>query len=153
MKPPPAARLPDLTLPGAGGGPPIPLRSPGRQGTVLLLLHSLACHECRGYVDSLARTRAQLEDWDGRVVVVAPQSDASHIQRELPFATAIDEGGECARRCDAGGGSMLIADQWGEIFFVHRGEPGSHAFPAPDEVVEWLRFVAIQCPECQGEAW
>ena len=50
------------------------------------------------------------------------------------------------------GGSLVIADQWGEIFHVEAGGPAVHPFPAPAEVAEWLRFVTIQCPECQGEA-
>ena len=58
----------------------------------------------------------------------------------------------CAERCAIEGGGMIIADQWGEVFLVEAGGAGVHGLPAAEEVVEWLRFVAIQCPECQGEA-
>ena len=27
-----------------------------------------------------------------------------------------------------------------------------HRSIAPEELIEWLRYLAIQCPECQGEA-
>lgn len=47
--------------------------------------------------------------------------------------------------------AVLIADQWGELFVV---EPAGveHVLLAPDEIVAWLRYLAVQCPECQGEA-
>ena len=44
--------------------------------------------------------------------------------------------------------AVLIADRWGEIFFVLGGDDG---LPSVDEVLECLRFVQVQCPECQGE--
>lgn len=149
-------RLPDLTLPAAPEGTPISLRTHRRQGTVLLLLHSAGCQACLRYVDALAEVHEQLTDWDGRVVVVVPAvaSDAAqvHADHATPFAVAADPEGACARRCRVDGGSVLIADQWGEVFFTHAGSPDAHDFPSPAEVVEWLRFMAIQCPECQGEA-
>lgn len=41
---------------------------------------------------------------------------------------------------------VLVADRWGEIFFV-----GDRLLP-PEELIEWLSFVQRQCPECRGEA-
>jgi hypothetical protein len=46
---------------------------------------------------------------------------------------------------------VLIADRWGEIWYVHKADSDT-ALPAPDALVDWLRYVQIQCPECQGEA-
>ena len=43
---------------------------------------------------------------------------------------------------------VVVADRWGEIAFVtHTAE-----LPPGGEILEWLRFVQLQCPECQGEA-
>jgi hypothetical protein len=45
---------------------------------------------------------------------------------------------------------VVIADRWGEIWHVQPA--GSNAeLPRADALVEWLRYVQIQCPECQGE--
>ena len=46
---------------------------------------------------------------------------------------------------------VITADRWGEICFV--AEAGTiAALPPVAELVEWLHYVQIQCPECQGEA-
>jgi hypothetical protein len=44
---------------------------------------------------------------------------------------------------------IVVADRWGEIHFGTGGR--LEDLPAPAEIVEWLRFVQVQCPECQGE--
>lgn len=45
---------------------------------------------------------------------------------------------------------VVIADRWGEIHWV-----APHArvedLPPASELIEWLRYVQMQCPECQGE--
>jgi peroxiredoxin len=149
------SRLPDLSLPSASGAP-VGLRARGREGSVILLLHSATCVPCLDYVRGLGQVQEGLRDWDGRVVVVtpgAPDAAATVAQATAtPFLVAADPEGTCAGRCRLQGGGMIIADQWGEVFHVEPGGTDRHDTPAPSEVVEWLRYVAIQCPECQGEA-
>lgn len=44
--------------------------------------------------------------------------------------------------------SIVIADRWGEIqYTAPLDDP-----PPLDELVEWLRFVQMRCPECEGES-
>ncbi len=45
--------------------------------------------------------------------------------------------------------SVLVADRWGEV--RHVGQPHNGRLLSPGEIVEWLRFVQMECPECQGE--
>jgi hypothetical protein len=45
---------------------------------------------------------------------------------------------------------VAVADRWGEIYFV-QGAENAAGLPPADELLEWLRFVQVQCPECQGE--
>lgn len=47
--------------------------------------------------------------------------------------------------------ALAIADQWGE---VHAGVAAGaeHRWLAVAEVADWLRYLAMQCPECEGEA-
>ena len=45
-------------------------------------------------------------------------------------------------------GSLVIADRWGEV--VHSAAIGldSEIWPTIDDVVEWVQFVRMKCPEC-----
>jgi hypothetical protein len=45
---------------------------------------------------------------------------------------------------------VIIADRWGEIWHVHRADSNAD-LPRAEALVEWLRYVQMQCPECQGE--
>ena len=46
---------------------------------------------------------------------------------------------------------IVVADRWGEIHHVADGNTVDD-LPGPDDVIEWLRYVQHQCPECEGEA-
>src|SRR5688572_13509232 len=46
---------------------------------------------------------------------------------------------------------IVVADRWGEIRHVAEGKTVDD-LPGPDDVIEWLRYVQHQCPECEGEA-
>jgi hypothetical protein len=48
-----------------------------------------------------------------------------------------------------GNAMVVIADEWGEVYFGADAGAG-HEFPTPVEIAEWVRFLAIQCPECEG---
>lgn len=47
--------------------------------------------------------------------------------------------------------AAVVADRWGEVHFAVEGRQSSE-LPSADELLDWLRFVQVQCPECQGEA-
>jgi hypothetical protein len=47
--------------------------------------------------------------------------------------------------------AVVIADRWGEVYLAARGASVSD-LPAADEILECLRYIAHECPECQGEA-
>ena len=147
---------PDLTLPAAPSGAPVSLRRRGRDNTVVVALHAADCGGCLEYLSALAEAHETLRDWDGRVLAVlhGPLETAEEIRaaRGLPFAVVADAEGRLREGWGIAGGTLLIADQWGELFLVQPGGEGEHEFPPPAELAEWLRFVAIQCPECQGEA-
>jgi len=134
----------------AAGGP-VRLNPPGRQNPVIVSLHP-RCGECRAWLRRLADTIVELREWDAHVVAVAAtQEDAVSLAADLPFPVAADAEGGFAARTGVAGAGVVIADQWGEVHHVAGGGDG-HDLPGPAEIVDWVRFLAIQCPECQGEA-
>lgn len=45
---------------------------------------------------------------------------------------------------------VAIADRWGEVYFVH-GADRAVDLPAVDELIDWMHYIRLECPECQGE--
>jgi hypothetical protein len=45
---------------------------------------------------------------------------------------------------------IVVADRWGEIHHIAAGKTADD-LPGPDDLIEWLRYVQHQCPECEGE--
>lgn len=149
-------RLPDLRLASAPTGSLVPLVAPGgRLVPVVIAVDGAECDACRACVRRLADADGEMRAWDGRVVVVVPGSvaDAALVTEAIhpPFPVLADPEGTLWRRMRFHGAAVLVADPWGEVRFRHEGG-ASHDLPAPAELVDWARFVAIQCPECEGEA-
>ena len=46
--------------------------------------------------------------------------------------------------------AVVVADRWGEVYYVTSANHASE-LPGPDELMEWVRYVRNECPECQGE--
>jgi hypothetical protein len=47
--------------------------------------------------------------------------------------------------------ATVIADRWGEI--VHIGVRSDRVgLPTPHELLDWVAYLQIRCPECEGEA-
>lgn len=153
----PVERLPDLRLPSAAGGAPIPLvPSGGRRVPVMVCLHDADCAGCLAYAQSLAGAEAELREWDAHVVVVVPggveQAARFAEGAALPFPVAVDEARKLWVRMGMEGAAAIVADPWGEVRMRHVAD-AAHDLPPPVEMVDWARFVAMQCPECEGEAW
>ncbi|HEX8693106.1 MAG TPA: redoxin domain-containing protein [Longimicrobium sp.] len=150
-----ARRLPDLRLPSAPAGAPTPLRPPGRVSPVLVLVHGAGCEGCRAWLRRLAASSDGIAEWDGRVVILVPESpDSAAAMREdgfESFTILADPDRTLAARLGTSGAAVVIADQYGVIHEAADAGEG-HDFPEPHEVVNWLQYLAVQCPECQGEA-
>jgi peroxiredoxin len=150
-----ARRLPDVKLASAPGGSPTPLRSPGRVSPVLVLVDGADCDACHAWLHRLAAASADIAEWDGRVIIVvpAPPDQAIRIADDATksFTILADLDRTLAACLGISAPALVIADQYGEI---HHAAPAgdAHYLPDPADVVDWLRYLAIQCPECQGEA-
>ena len=73
---------------------------------------------------------------------------AAQLTARLPEIAGQDT--ECVMTRDAVPGmpvpGVLVADRWGEVQFVQAG------LPPVDELIEWLQYVQVKCPECEGES-
>ena len=150
----PRRRIPDLALPSAPAGEPCRLRAPGRRSPLLVLVHGASCAACGEFVARLEAETAPIEEWDGSPLVIAPEdlAGAGGLRSRTRLPVLADPERRLAAALSIHPPALVVADQWGEVHEVHEaGE--DHRFPAPAEVVAWLRYLAIQCPECQGEAF
>lgn len=145
-------RLPPVLLPSINGRDPVDLRSTRRSATVVVTMHA-NCSPCADYLERLLLRDRDIRDWGGRVIA-ALNGVVSDDDAPLPIADLLhgvtDPAGRL-RRAGVPTPAVVIADPWGE---VHEAEAAGaqHAFMAVDEVTSWIRYLAIQCPECQGEA-
>jgi peroxiredoxin len=147
-------RLPDVSLPSAPDGAPVPLRAAGRTAPIVVVLRDAASDASRAYAARLAAEHDGVREWDGRVLVVAGRSDEADALLSaagpLPFPVLADPDRRLIDRLPDGRSTILIADQWGELHLVELYD--DDALPPPAELEEWARYLAVQCPECQGEA-
>jgi hypothetical protein len=108
---------------------PDPWRSPMGRTTVLVSVHSAGCEGCRKYLEELGPSAAEFEVWDARLAVITPEPDGA--------ATPVAPAGEAA---------VIVADRYGHVYeATYAGE--GHAFPAPRQLEEWLKFLGTLCPE------
>ncbi len=140
--------IPPVRLPSVRDGSLVDLRT-GRGPCAIVSVHSATCEDCHAYVRSLGSIDQEIAAWGGRLVVVAPgpagMAAPLHAATNAAFLVLADPD----LRFASGQAGVLIADEWGEVHMsAVAGE--AHAFPGPGEIVEWLRFLAIQCPECEG---
>ena len=125
-----------------GNGEPVALEA-NRAAIVLIVVHSEKCDECREYVSTLWNERSEVFQWDERVIVaVRDPSDDTPEFGAAAFEVLID----AEHKLPISGTGVMVADEWGEVFHATAGH---HRFLAPSALAEWLRFVAMQCPECE----
>jgi hypothetical protein len=91
------------------------------------------------------------------ILVILPQTGADEYRRWVDrYATVIRAlDARIVLTADAIPGlphpGAVVADRWGEVVFAAQATSAGD-LPDPAELVEWLQFVAAQCPECEGEA-
>jgi hypothetical protein len=157
-----SGRVPDVSLPRAGGGPPTPIRGRPREGVVLLFPRpDPGWHD---YLRAVAHEAPAFADWDGRIIAVTPDQHTSwqELAHELGEAIwMVDDPDDVLApgpplqaaavlpdTPPTGGPPMaVVADRFGEIYHVWENENGEAGRPTPRQLEEWLQFLALQCPE------
>ena len=150
----PAKRLPAMML-ESSSGTEVSLEIPRRRSGVVVLIHGGACAICRAYVLGLLARAAEIAEWDGQLLVVQDGESADLQLGEDAAEGArvyIDRERILQLRIGLAAPAVLVADQWREIHLMESAG-AEHGFVAIDEILAWLRYLAVQCPECQGEAF
>jgi hypothetical protein len=145
----PTALLGGVSLLAWPSGALTDIRS-GRGPRALVTLHSAVCPGCQRYICGLlASSAGRISEWGGRLNVVVPGhgENAHELAKAMGGAVPIllDPEGKLA----SGKAMVIVTDEWGEVYFVSDADAG-HDLPVPVQIAEWIRFLAIQCPECEG---
>lgn len=152
--------FPDTTLPLANGGSLSIDSLRVRYDLVILMLGAGAIVPAAArLLDQLAQGRDAIAGEDGRVlgVLVADRSSAQGEWR-WPFPLLLDANARLHTRVgalDSNGQpatSLYVTDRYREIYAAIR--PEQTDWPAAlEDVLKWLTFVNIQCPECNPPEW
>ena len=145
----PADRLPDLHLPTPAGDLAELLRLDRSSSLRLIFTHGESCAQCATYVNRLTGETEELAGWGACIVVMAHDNGGGPFDSGI--IVLVDAEDQLARTLDLAAPFVLVADQWGEIR-ERFNAGGAHGFPEPAELVSWARYLATQCPECEGEA-
>ena len=149
----------DFTLISALG-PPVSLSDyRGRSNLVLVLAGGGADLDI---LTEVATNYAQLREEQAEVLAIL-QCDrelAARIARQmgLPFPLLVDGDGRVHRAAGAHDGyghptaAIYVIDVFGEVFAVYREAEGQ-TMPSAQEILKWLSFINMQCPECGHPEW
>jgi hypothetical protein len=99
--------------------------------------------------ERLARGAREIQEWGGRLTIVVPGGRADAATFAETTTDMLEVVVDPERAFGAGHATLIVADEWGEVHFVADAGAG-HELPSQEEVVQWVRFLAIQCPECEG---
>lgn len=93
-------------------------------------------------LNELDNEAARLREYETQVLVVTSQMEG-HDFRNVRIL--LDERGEALR--DLGSSAVYITDRFREV--IHRFDK----LPTLGEILGWVEFTAMQCPECHPPEW
>lgn len=134
----------------------------GRRNLVLLFLPGLEHLKCRTALENFAAYRQEYEEKAAQVLVIFSGPTAKAALEEgqaYPFPLLADPDGSVTQAYAA-----LLPFPVGEepmVFVLDRYRGSVVAFVGPEldkpaihqEILEWLAFIEIQCPECGVPEW
>ncbi len=144
------ALLPDVTLTSTRGQPVRISDYRGHRALVLLLLGESRDAAIFERLLALADHYAEIRQEGAEVLAIVPGArEAEEIARvhPFPFPILVDADKRAHCRYEAvERGALLIADRYGEIYFIHAAAE-EHSLPSVEEILSWIRFTEAQCPE------
>ena len=147
--------FPDATLPTRDGGTiALDTFRPKWDLVMVMLGADGVPPEIARLLDALAVARADVESEDGKVLAVSASAERIEDWR-WPFPLLLDADGRVHQRAgavDAAGQpapTLFTTDHYREIYGAMR--PGDSTWPTTaKDVIDWLVFANIQCPECNA---
>ncbi|MGH7445992.1 MAG: hypothetical protein ACRELT_00430 [Longimicrobiales bacterium] len=131
-------RLPRLELTGPAGT--VRLHAPQLGAPVLLLVRDASLERARAWMMALEQNASELRVWGGRPLLIT-----EHVAKSaVPTVVAGDEVWSDLGIRDS---ALIIADRWGVVYFLQETTTFDD-LPPVDEVIEWVRYLSMQCPEC-----
>lgn len=135
----------------------------GRRQAAIFFAHGTGCLACQGYARQLVGQADAMRDADGIPIVVVPdETEAAQAwAAEMPAEALIlaDPGGawiDAVKAIVVGSPDrvmLLVVDRHVAPRAVSIADEAGGLI-APLEATDWLRFLALECPECGGEvAW
>jgi peroxiredoxin len=133
----------------------------GRKNLVLVFSGEQSNHRSQELICELAGRYSEVQNETSEIVAVISGSLSEVVRmecnRNLPFPVPANRNGALHRKFGAAdfNGKPLaivcIADRFGEIYFTELC--GDETCPSTDDILDWLRFIEIQCPECGVPEW
>lgn len=134
----------------------------GRSNLVLVLAGGDSGNPDLEILTEIATNYAQFREEQAEVLAIL-QCDRERAvriahQTSLPFPLLVDEDGRIHRATGAVDRSnhpaiaTYVTDAFGEVFAVYRMADGQ-TMPSVQEIVKWLSFINMQCPECGHPEW
>lgn len=155
----PGQKVPDLSLISSSGQSERFSDFRGRRNVVVVLLYTGEGASSRRLLTDLAERYAEFTEEDTEIlsVIRGPVDGAPWIRQwdNLPFPVLSDENGRVHRAlgghaADAVGGAVVyVADRCGEVFYAQQA-PEGQSLPTPEEILGWVRFIELQCPQWGG---
>jgi hypothetical protein len=118
-----------------------------RQNLVVLFTGEAGFGCLSGLITALSARYAEFKAEEAEILVVVAPSAGSQagLEAGLPFPVVtlqrVGSDGE-----HLAGPSVTVLDRYGEVYAKYR-PGGGDAPPSADELLEWLRFIELQCPE------
>lgn len=146
-------RLPPLSVPTLIEGEEVSLEAGGRDARVLLVLPADDLEAGLDYWRQFIELSDELRHWYARPLAMLPAEPAAlginPSEVVAPFPVLLDHDGSAHERLDVeqSEAALFIADRYGQVYVAERAQNLTD-LPTPRQIEEWVRFLAVQCPEC-----
>jgi peroxiredoxin len=118
-----------------------------RSNLVLLFHHGRDCARCHEMLADFDAGSEEIRDQSATILAIGPEAPAAS------FPMLLDSSGEVTARQGLTVPAVVIVDRFGEIWAAWEGG-ADHRLPSSKDVIEWLEFLEVQCPECEPpEPW
>jgi hypothetical protein len=105
-------------------------------------------------LQGLSRKSGEVHQHETRVIVVTSPEQLPTVEALSPelMAAADPSGAVLADVAAEAGTTIYITDKFREVFHVYRIAEGE-TLPTAEDLLGWIEFVSLHCPECHPPEW